>query len=56
MVSFERDSEVDLTGLGRMRKSLREGKPKSESQAPGSATGGRVALDLNEGKDEELLT
>lgn len=56
MVSFERDLEVDLIGFGRMRKSLREGKFKFEFQVFGSVIGGRVVFDLNEGKDEELLT
>lgn len=56
MARSEQHSEGDSTGLGRVRKSLREGKPKSHCQAWGcSSWGNRVALDVNEGKDEEML-
>lgn len=48
----ERYSEGGLLGLGRIRKSLREGKAESNYQARSfSSWGSRAALDLNEGKD-----
>lgn len=40
MVGLERCSEVDSTGHGRIRKSLKEGKAKSDCQAYGFSNWG----------------
>lgn len=48
-----RDSEVDLTGLWRIRERLRERKATSECEASGFGSW-RGTRDLNEGTDEEM--
>lgn len=46
-----------MTSLGRIRKGLIEGKAKSDCQTHGLRSwGNRVALDLQEQKNKEMLT